>query len=89
MDKAWVEKQKTQKNPNRGSISCIQTPMAAKPKLSVEARRARTLLISLPIMVGTAFVLYKRLVLEEGQRKLPTTVVVTTSDSGTRQAKAG
>ncbi|KAG6871878.1 hypothetical protein C0995_015467 [Termitomyces sp. Mi166 len=43
----------------------------AKPPLPVEVRRVRTLLISLPIMVATGYVLYNRLVLDEPQRKLP------------------
>ncbi|KAM6501209.1 hypothetical protein JOM56_004223 [Amanita muscaria] len=42
-----------------------------RPPLSAQARRLRTIIWTLPIMAGTAFVLYKRLVLEEPQRKLP------------------
>ncbi|PPQ68102.1 hypothetical protein CVT25_014265 [Psilocybe cyanescens] len=41
----------------------------AKQKLPLEARRMRTIIVTLPIIA--AFVLYKRLVLGEEQRKLP------------------
>ncbi|KIJ28573.1 hypothetical protein M422DRAFT_260402 [Sphaerobolus stellatus SS14] len=39
-------------------------------KLSPDARRIRTIIVALPIAAVTAYVLYKRLVLEEPQRKL-------------------
>jgi len=40
-------------------------------RLSPQARRLRTIIISAPIMGATAFVLYKRLILGEPQRTLP------------------
>ncbi|KAF8173721.1 hypothetical protein BJ912DRAFT_71358 [Pholiota molesta] len=43
----------------------------AKPQLSLEARRIRLIIVSLPILVASSFVLYKRLYLGEEQRKLP------------------
>ncbi|KAF8509659.1 hypothetical protein BU17DRAFT_98751 [Hysterangium stoloniferum] len=39
-------------------------------KLSPDARRIRTIIVALPIAGVTAYVLYKRLVLGEQQRKL-------------------
>ncbi|KAF8351989.1 hypothetical protein F5887DRAFT_933369 [Amanita rubescens] len=41
------------------------------PSLSLQARRLRTIIWTLPIIVGTTVVLYRRVVLEEPQRKLP------------------
>ncbi|EIW53257.1 uncharacterized protein TRAVEDRAFT_133234 [Trametes versicolor FP-101664 SS1] len=41
-------------------------------KLSPQARRWRTIMFTLPIMGVTSFVLYKRLVLGEPRRVLPT-----------------
>ncbi|KAF8478823.1 hypothetical protein JB92DRAFT_1824297 [Gautieria morchelliformis] len=40
-------------------------------KLSPDARRVRTIIISLPLIGVTSFVLYKRLVWGEPQRRLP------------------
>ncbi|KAF8958992.1 hypothetical protein BDZ97DRAFT_1430978 [Flammula alnicola] len=45
--------------------------MAKPPKLSLEARRIRMIIVSLPILVASSFVLYKRLYLGEEQRRLP------------------
>ncbi|TFK75561.1 hypothetical protein BDN72DRAFT_831837, partial [Pluteus cervinus] len=49
------------------------------PKLSVEARRVRMLIVAGPIMAASGLVLYKRLVLDEPQRKLPNQNTETTS----------
>ncbi|KAH9834813.1 uncharacterized protein C8Q71DRAFT_126107 [Rhodofomes roseus] len=46
------------------------------PKLSAQARRLRTIIVTVPIMAATSFVLYKRLVLGEPQRTLPRTETV-------------
>ncbi|KAF8902528.1 hypothetical protein CPB84DRAFT_1846185 [Gymnopilus junonius] len=46
----------------------------AKEKLPLEARRIRLIIVSLPILVASSLVLYKRLVLGEEQRKLPQTI---------------
>ncbi|KAH9474561.1 hypothetical protein JR316_0013023 [Psilocybe cubensis] len=43
----------------------------AKQSLPLEARRIRTIIVTLPIITACSFVLYKRLVLGEDQRKLP------------------
>ncbi|KAF8816307.1 hypothetical protein BYT27DRAFT_7128009 [Phlegmacium glaucopus] len=43
----------------------------AQPKLSIEARRIRMIIVTLPIMAATSYVLYKRHVLGEPQRQLP------------------
>ncbi|PIL28870.1 hypothetical protein GSI_08916 [Ganoderma sinense ZZ0214-1] len=42
------------------------------PKLTPQAQRWRTIIFTLPIMGVTSFVLYKRLVLGEPRRTLPT-----------------
>ncbi|KAM5546067.1 hypothetical protein V8D89_000193 [Ganoderma adspersum] len=42
------------------------------PKLTPQAQRWRTIIFTLPIMGVTGFVLYKRLVLGEQRRTLPT-----------------
>ncbi|KJA23907.1 hypothetical protein HYPSUDRAFT_201032 [Hypholoma sublateritium FD-334 SS-4] len=54
----------------------------AKPQLSLEARRIRLIIVSLPILVASSFVLYKRLYLGEEQRTLPKTL--NRENSGTR-----
>lgn len=41
------------------------------PCLSPQARRLRTIIVSVPIIGATSFVLYKRLVLGEPRRELP------------------
>ncbi|OAX42243.1 hypothetical protein K503DRAFT_683823 [Rhizopogon vinicolor AM-OR11-026] len=41
------------------------------PKLPPQARRLRTIIITVPIMGATAYVLYERLVLGKPQRTLP------------------
>ncbi|KAF8581196.1 hypothetical protein K439DRAFT_1636356 [Ramaria rubella] len=40
-------------------------------KLSPDARRVRTIIVSLPLIGVTSYVLYKRLVWGEPQRRLP------------------
>ncbi|KIM41349.1 hypothetical protein M413DRAFT_146983 [Hebeloma cylindrosporum] len=45
-----------------------------KPKLSLEARRIKTIIVALPIMVACSLVLYKRQYLGEERRQLPTTL---------------
>ncbi|EPQ50820.1 hypothetical protein GLOTRDRAFT_50038 [Gloeophyllum trabeum ATCC 11539] len=44
--------------------------MASTP-LSPQAKRLRTIIVTLPIMGATALILYKRVFLGEEQRKLP------------------
>ncbi|KAI0649750.1 hypothetical protein C8Q79DRAFT_873425, partial [Trametes meyenii] len=44
-------------------------------KLSPQARRWRTIIFTLPIIGVTSFVLFKRLVLGEPRRTLPTDLV--------------
>ncbi|KZP17378.1 hypothetical protein FIBSPDRAFT_1046896 [Athelia psychrophila] len=39
--------------------------------LSPQGKRIRTIMVALPIMAATSFVMYKRLVLGEEQRLLP------------------
>ncbi|KZT08088.1 uncharacterized protein LAESUDRAFT_724078 [Laetiporus sulphureus 93-53] len=41
------------------------------PPLSPQARRVRTIMVTLPVIVATSFVLYKRLVLGAPQRTVP------------------
>ncbi|KAH9903259.1 hypothetical protein C8Q73DRAFT_721869 [Cubamyces lactineus] len=41
-------------------------------KLSPQARRWRAIIFTLPIIGATSFVLYKRLILGEPRRRLPT-----------------
>ncbi|KAF8843444.1 hypothetical protein BDN67DRAFT_889329, partial [Paxillus ammoniavirescens] len=41
------------------------------PKLHPQAQRLRTIIVSVPVMGATAYVLYERLVLGKSQRKLP------------------
>ncbi|KAI0357705.1 hypothetical protein OH77DRAFT_1519078 [Trametes cingulata] len=41
-------------------------------KLTPQARRWRTIIFTLPIIGATSFVLYKRLILGEPRRTLPT-----------------
>ncbi|KAJ8597690.1 hypothetical protein M405DRAFT_712208, partial [Rhizopogon salebrosus TDB-379] len=41
------------------------------PKLPPQARRLRTIIITVPIMGATAYVLYERLVLGKPRRTLP------------------
>ncbi|KAI9060044.1 hypothetical protein FKP32DRAFT_1760629 [Trametes sanguinea] len=41
-------------------------------KLSPQARRWRVIIFTLPIIGATSFVLYKRLILGEPRRRLPT-----------------
>ncbi|KAI0366512.1 hypothetical protein BV20DRAFT_1026019 [Pilatotrama ljubarskyi] len=41
-------------------------------KLTPQARRWRTIMFTLPIIGATSFVLYKRLILGEPRRTLPT-----------------
>ncbi|KAN0111675.1 hypothetical protein V8E52_008236 [Russula decolorans] len=43
----------------------------ARQKLSPQGQRLRTVILTVPIMVATSVVLYKRLVLGEPQRNLP------------------
>ncbi|PCH36833.1 hypothetical protein WOLCODRAFT_157525 [Wolfiporia cocos MD-104 SS10] len=41
------------------------------PPLTPQARRVRTIMVTIPIIFVTSFVLYKRLVLGEPRRMLP------------------
>ncbi|KIJ16427.1 hypothetical protein PAXINDRAFT_132374 [Paxillus involutus ATCC 200175] len=41
------------------------------PKLHPQAQRLRTIIVSVPVMGATAYVLYERLVLGKPQRTLP------------------
>ncbi|KAI0037695.1 hypothetical protein FA95DRAFT_1684834 [Auriscalpium vulgare] len=43
----------------------------ARPKLSPQGQRLRTIIVTVPIIAATSLVLYKRLVLGEEQRHLP------------------
>ncbi|KAF9556819.1 hypothetical protein CPC08DRAFT_710906 [Agrocybe pediades] len=43
----------------------------AKQQLPLEARRIRMIIVSLPILVASSYVLYKRVVYGEEQRRLP------------------
>ncbi|KAF9531064.1 hypothetical protein CPB83DRAFT_849260 [Crepidotus variabilis] len=45
--------------------------MSNKPRLSLEARRIRMIIVTAPIMVACSYVLFNRLVLGEERKKLP------------------
>ncbi|TDL27810.1 hypothetical protein BD410DRAFT_781714 [Rickenella mellea] len=45
--------------------------MAHGQKLSADGRRLRIIIVTLPIVVATSMVLYRRLVLGEEQRRIP------------------
>ncbi|KAF5314219.1 hypothetical protein D9758_018177 [Tetrapyrgos nigripes] len=49
----------------------IASSMPKPPPLTMQQRRVRTIMATLPIIVATGYVLYKRLVLGEPQRTLP------------------
>ncbi|KAH7883019.1 hypothetical protein F5I97DRAFT_1815320 [Phlebopus sp. FC_14] len=53
------------------------------PKLHPQAQRLRTIIVTVPIMGATAYVLYERLVLGKPQRKVPSSY----STEGPRQGE--